>query len=268
MSGPADSSSPSDYLAGLFGMQGTTSVIIGGTGTLGGGFARTLAAAGSHAIVCGRGEAAGQEVVDDIVAAGGTAEMRTLDATDRRDLQALAEDIANDDRRCDVLINAAGINSATPYFEIDDDEWSRILRVNLDAVHLACQTIGREMVREGHGAIINIASMSAMTPLSRVFTYSVSKAAVLNLTRNLAREWAEAGVRVNALSPGFFPAEQNRSVLDDDRVSAILNHTPMNRFGSAEELAGAILLLASPTAGRFITGENVVVDGGFSAMTI
>ncbi|MEM9702359.1 MAG: SDR family oxidoreductase, partial [Planctomycetota bacterium] len=111
------------------------------------------------------------------------------------------------------------------------------------------------------------ASMSAEIPLSRVFTYSASKAALLNLTRNLAREWAPAGVRVNALSPGFFPAEQNREILSPDRVAAIMNHTPMARFGEPGELAGAVLLLASD-AGRFMTGANLCIDGGFSAMTI
>ena len=109
--------------------------------------------------------------------------------------------------------------------------------------------------------------MSAITPLSKVFTYSASKAAVLNLTRNLAREWAPAGVRVNALSPGFFPAEQNRKILSPERTESILTHTPMARFGEPAELAGALLLLASD-AGRFVTGANLAVDGGFSAMTI
>ena len=256
------------YLESLFGLGGTTSVVIGGTGALGTAFSAALASAGSHVVVCGRDENAGQSVVDAIADGGGSAELRTLDATSRDELQALSDDLAAADRRCDVLINAAGINSPTPYLEITEQEWAKILSVNLTAVHLASQVFGQAMVKAGRGSIINIASMSAITPLSRVFTYSVSKAGVLNLTRNLAREWAPHGVRVNALSPGFFPAEQNRAVLDEDRIASILRHTPMARFGSADELAGAILLLASPVAGRFLTGENVVVDGGFSAMTI
>jgi NAD(P)-dependent dehydrogenase (short-subunit alcohol dehydrogenase family) len=122
--------------------------------------------------------------------------------------------------------------------------------------------------RETAGSIINIASVSAELPLSRVFTYSASKAAVLNLTRNLAREWAPKGIRVNALSPGFFPAEQNRRVLTPDRVENIMRHTPAGRFGTPEELAGAVILLASNGAGSFMTGCNLFVDGGFTAMTI
>jgi len=117
-------------------------------------------------------------------------------------------------------------------------------------------------------SIINVASVSAGPPLSRVFTYSLSKAAVLNLTQNLAREWAPRGIRVNAISPGFFPAEQNRKVLTPDRIENVMRHTPLARFGSPEELAGGILLLASNQAGSFLTGHNLVIDGGFTAMTI
>jgi NAD(P)-dependent dehydrogenase (short-subunit alcohol dehydrogenase family) len=110
--------------------------------------------------------------------------------------------------------------------------------------------------------------MSGVVPLSRVFTYSASKAAVHNLSKNLAREWAPKGVRVNVLVPGFFPAEQNRKVLTPERVASIMGHTPMKRFGEARELIGAVLLLASDRAGSFITGEELVVDGGFASMTI
>ena len=110
--------------------------------------------------------------------------------------------------------------------------------------------------------------MSALRPLPRVFTYSASKAALHNLTLNLAREWAPHGVRVNALTPGFFPAEQNRRILQPERVASILGHTPMGRFGEAEELVGAALLLASPRAGSFITGHSLVVDGGFACAAI
>ena len=130
------------------------------------------------------------------------------------------------------------------------------------------------MVAAGHGSIINIASLSGMTPLSRVVAYSAAKAAVLNLTQFLAREWAKCGVRVNAISPGFFPAEQNRALLYNsdgsysERGSQIVGHTPMARFGDAQELAGAVVWLAASRASSFVTGQNIVVDGGFSATTI
>src|SRR6185295_17807350 len=128
---------------------------------------------------------------------------------------------------------------------------------------------GQYLVKRGEGgSIINLGSMSGVIPLSRVFTYSASKAAVHNLSKNLAREWAAHKVRVNTLVPGFFPAEQNRKVLTPDRVEKIMSHTPMNRFGEAGELVGATLLLASDKAGGFITGLELIVDGGFSSMTL
>ena len=161
------------------------------------------------------------------------------------------------------------MNSPTPFLDIGEEEWERILNVNLRGVRLACQVVGKYMLDRGtKGSIINIASVSAGPPLSRVFTYSLTKAAVLSLTQNLAREWGTKGIRVNALSPGFFPAEQNKKVLTPDRVESIMRHTPMARFGSPEELAGGILLLASPTAGSFLTGHNLLIDGGFTAQTI
>ena len=170
--------------------------------------------------------------------------------------------------RVDILVNGAVVNSPTPLFEIEDEEFARILDINLGAILRSCQIFGRHMLENGGGSIINIGSISGLGPLSRVFTYSASKAAVHNLSKNLAREWAEQGVRVNTLVPGFFPAEQNRKVLTEDRVAAIMGHTPANRFGNAEELIGATLLLASEKAGSFVTGIEMIVDGGFSAMSI
>jgi len=211
----------------------------------------------------------GEACVKRIAEAGGSAEFCETDATSRSDLEAIVAHLDQDSREADVLLNGAGINSPTPFLEIEDEEWERILNINLRSVRLACQVFGKFMLdRETKGSIINIASMAGMTALSRVFTYSVSKAGVINLTQNLAREWAPHGIRVNAISPGFFPAEQNRKVLSPDRIESIMRHTPMNRFGAPEELAGAVLLMASPEAGSFLTGANIVIDGGFSAMTI
>ena len=270
-----------DYLQNLFGLDGRTAVVIGGTGVLGGAFCEALGGAGAHVVVVGRTlktEEDGQTVVDRITAAGGSAEFLAADSTSRDDLEAIVTHLQDNGRECHVLINGAGVNSATPFLEIPEDEWDWILNVNLRGVRLACQVFAKDMIDRGtNGSIINIASLSGITALSRVFTYSATKAAVINLTQNLAREFAPHGIRVNALSPGFFPAEQNRKVLTPDRVASIRRHTPTSRqqgddpsspFGAPEELAGAILLLASPRAGSFVTGENIVVDGGFTAMTI
>jgi NAD(P)-dependent dehydrogenase (short-subunit alcohol dehydrogenase family) len=259
-------SSPAGYLERLFGLQGKTAVVIGGTGVLGGFVCDALAHAGAHVYVVGNNEDAGQAVVDRW---HNQATFFRADASCRKDLEALVEHLKMHGRPCDILVNGAGVNAATPFLEITDDEWDRILRINLGAVRIASQVLGGYMLSlHTPGSIINIASLSAMTPLSRVFSYSASKAAVLNLTQNLAREWAPRGIRVNAISPGFFPAEQNRKILTQERVDKIMGHTPMARFGTPDELAGAILLMASNSAGSFLTGSNIVVDGGFHAMTI
>lgn len=258
-----------NYLTHLFGLDGKTAVVIGGTGVLGGALCDALAGAGAHVVVVGRSEERGKAAVAKITEDSGSAEFVAADSTKRDDLQSLVEHLQKDDRHCDVLVNGAGINSPTPFLEISDEEWDSIMEVNVASVRIACQVFGQDMLDRGtQGSIINIASVSAELPLSRVFTYSTSKAAVLSLTRNLAREWATNGIRVNALSPGFFPAEQNKKVLTPDRIKQVMEHTPVHRFGEPHELAGAIVLMASNQAGSFLTGANIYVDGGFTAMTI
>ncbi len=154
------------------------------------------------------------------------------DATSRVELRDLVGRVLASHGRIDVLVNGAGLNSATPFLEIGDEELERVVAVNQLAVVRACQEFGRYFVERagasGDGAsIINVGSASGLTPLSRVFTYSMTKAAVHNLTRNLAREWGPLGIRCNVLVPGFFPAEQNRAILTPERVEAIIGHTPL-----------------------------------------
>ena len=260
-------------MSDLFGLAGKVAVVVGGAGELCGAMAEGLAAAGATVVVADRDADKGRARVERVAAAGGAAALAVCDATSKESLAGLLAEVLAGQGRADILINGAGINSARPFLEIPEEEYDRIMTVNVKTVFLACQVFGAYFVerarREGVGAsIINVGSMSGLTPLSRVFTYSVSKAAVHNLTKNLAREWAPLGIRVNAVVPGFFPAEQNRKVLTPERVAAIMAHTPMARFGEPRELLGAVLLLASERAGSFITGSELVVDGGFAAMTI
>ncbi len=258
----------SEFLEDLFGLKGKIAVVIGGTGTLCGTMAEGLAVAGAEVVIVGRSEKKAKERLQAIEDAGGTAFFFAADVSSRESVEELCQSVVENLGSADILINGAGINSPTPYLKIPDEEFEEILDVNLGAVFRACQIFGELMVGQANGGVIvNIGSISGLGPLSRVFTYSMSKAAVHNLSQNLAREWAEQGVRVNTLVPGFFPAEQNRKVLTEDRVAQILGHTPMNRFGEAEELIGATLLLCGK-AGSFITGHEMIVDGGFSAMTI
>ncbi len=259
----------SDFLNQMFGLGGKVAVVIGGTGELCGAMAEGLAAAGAEVVVVGRNAEKAKTRLDRIAAAGGRAWFHSAEATSKGEVEALRDAVLRRSGRVDVVVNGAGINSATPFFDITEEEFDRILRVNVKGVFLGCQVFGKYLVERGQGgSIINLGSMSGIVPLSRVITYSASKGAVHNLSLNLAREWATARVRVNVLVPGFFPAEQNRKVLTPDRVASIMNHTPMKRFGEARELIGATLLLASDAAGSFITGEELIVDGGYHAMTI
>ena len=146
-------------------------------------------------------------------------------------------------------MNAAGVNAGSTFLEASEADWDRVMAVNLKAVFAACQVFARHMVEAGGGAILNIGSVTSHLPLSRVFAYSCSKAGVINLTKNVAREFGKQGVRCNAICPGFFPAEQNRRLLDQERIDNIMRHTPMGRFGEAEELIGAALSCSPPKPG-------------------
>ena len=256
------------YLEKLFSFDGQVAVVIGGTGVLCGEMAEGLGQAGAHVVVAGRSEERGNARVESIQAKGGKASFAPVDTMSKQSIQELCDKTLADHGRVDAAINGAGVNSATPYFDIEEDEFNKIIQSNLNGTHYACQVFGKAMIEAGGGAILNIGSVTSFLPLSKVYTYSASKAAILSLTKNVAREFATQGVRVNCLCPGFFPAEQNRKILSEERIADIMKHTPMDRFGEAEELVGATLLLLSRTAGSFITGEAIYVDGGFTSMTI
>lgn len=256
------------YLESLFSLSGKTAVVIGGTGELCGAMAEGLASAGAQVVLVGRSEEKAKARIEKIEAVGGSAVFESCEVDSKSALESLLERVLKQFGSIDILVNGAGTNSATPFLEIPEDEYDRIFRINMKGVFLACQVFGRYFVeRNEGGSIINVGSMSGVIPLSRVFTYSATKAAVHNISKNLAREWAPLNIRVNTLVPGFFPAEQNKKVLTPERIEQIMGHTPMNRFGDASELVGATLLLAGD-AGSFITGTEMVVDGGYAAMTI
>ncbi len=254
---------------GLFSLNGRVAVVIGGGGVLAGGMASGLAKAGADLAILDVSLENAEARAKSIRMLGREAIGVRCDATNRADLEQACAAVLERFGHVDILLNAAGVNSGTPFFEISEDEWQRILDIDLTSVFLACQVFGKVMVDAGHGgSIINISSASSGPPLSRVFTYSVAKAGVNQITQFLARELAPNHVRVNAILPGFFPAEQNRKLLTDERVNSIMNHTAMHRFGESCELVGAAVYLASEEASSFVTGSILKVDGGFTAMTI
>jgi NAD(P)-dependent dehydrogenase (short-subunit alcohol dehydrogenase family) len=256
-------------LESLFSLENKTAVVIGGTGELCGAIAMGMAQAGAQVILVGRSVAKAEARIEAIRSLGkATPHFFECHVNHKSNFESLLSQVLQLTERVDILVNGAGVNSPTPFLEISDEELKNIFEVNFQSVFWGCQVFGGDWIAKKQlGVILNIGSLSGTVPLSRVFSYSASKAAVHNLSKNLAREWGPHGIRVNTLVPGFFPAEQNRKVLNAERVERILAHTPMHRFGQPDELIGAALLLVGD-AGRFMTGTELVVDGGFSAMTI
>jgi NAD(P)-dependent dehydrogenase (short-subunit alcohol dehydrogenase family) len=266
----------------LFDLTGEVAVVLGATGVLGGAMAEGLAAAGAQVAVLGRNAERGAARVRSIQQQGGTAEFFQADALDQNSLKVAREALLNRLGAPTILVNAAGgndprvtVTSEHPFEEIDIADWRQNFDLNLvGGALIPCQVFGSAMKINRKGSIINIASVSAHLPLSRVVAYSAAKAAVLNLTLFLAREWAPYNVRVNSITPGFFPGEQNRRLLFNEdgtatpRGQVILGHTPLARFGNPSELAGAAVYLASEKASGFVTGTDLRVDGGFLSQTI
>jgi NAD(P)-dependent dehydrogenase (short-subunit alcohol dehydrogenase family) len=266
----------------LFDLSGEVAVVLGATGVLGGAIAEGLAASGAKVAVLGRNAERGEERVRSIQKQGGTSGFFLANALDENSLQAAREALLSRLGAHTILVNAAGGNDPrvtvtpeNPFEGISAADWRESFDTNLVAgAVLPCQVFGPAMKGHRKGSIINIASVSAHLPLSRVVAYSAAKAAVVNLTQFLAREWAPYNVRVNSITPGFFPGEQNRRLLFNEdgnptaRGQVILGHTSMGRFGNPSELAGAAIFLASEKASGFVTGVDLRVDGGFLSQTI
>ena len=257
-----------DFLTSQFNLQGKVAALTGAGGFLVGEMSRSLARAGVRVACLDSKRENAERTAAEITANGGDAIAVEIDVRERGDHErALAETLAAFGR-LDCVLNGAGINAPTPFFDITVDEWNDILAVQLTGTMLSCQVFGRHLVDQQSGSIINISSASAGPPLSKAFTYSVAKAGVKNLTQNLAREWGTKGVRVNALRPGFFPTEWSmKNFISPEREAAIHGHTAMRRYARPDELVGAVLWLFSDAA-SFVTGAEIAVDGGFSAMTI
>jgi NAD(P)-dependent dehydrogenase (short-subunit alcohol dehydrogenase family) len=266
----------------IFDLSREVAVVIGATGVLGGSMAEGLAQAGAKVAVLGRDAGRGEACVQRIRKAQGEASFFAADALSRESLRESAAQIEAAFGPPTVLVNAAGganskavVTDQLKFEQIALEDWRANFDLNLvGGVLLPCQEFGPGMVARGRGSIINIASVSAHVALSRVAAYAAAKAAVLNLTQFLAREWAQRNVRVNSITPGFFPSGQNRRLLFNEdgtytaRSKSVLAHTPMGRFGRAEELIGAAVFLASERASSFVTGTDVRVDGGFLSQTI
>jgi NAD(P)-dependent dehydrogenase (short-subunit alcohol dehydrogenase family) len=249
----------------LFSLEGRVAVVTGGTSGIGRALSLGLADAGADVIASARRKEQVDKTAGEIEARGRKTLRMDSDVSDRSTLETLLAAVLERFGKVDILVNCAGTIKRTPTLDMPEAEWTNILNTNLTGTLRACQVFGRHMLERGYGRIINIASLNSFVALSEVAAYAASKAGVASLTRSLAVEWSKKGVTVNAVAPGVFRTDLNAQLLDSTpRGRELLMRTPMGRFGKTEELIGATVYLASDAA-SFVTGQILVVDGGFLA---
>lgn len=267
-------------------LKGKTAVITGGSGVLCSEMARELARQGANVAILNRTVEKGEVVASEIKASGGSALAVAADVLDRDSLVNAREVIVGEFGKVDILINGAGGNhpdaitavetyqedsTEKSFFDMDENGFSKVFDSNFTGTFLTCQVFGKELLKQDAPVIINISSMSAYSPMTKVPAYSAAKSAINNFTMWMAVHFAETGLRVNAIAPGFFLTSQNRNLLlkedgtHTDRSKKIISHTPMKRFGKPQDLLGALLWLADEEYSGFVTGITVPVDGGFMA---
>ena len=266
-------------------LSGRVALVTGGNGGIGGMFCRALAACGAKVIVLGRNLERCQKVVDEIVTGGGEADAISADVTDKAAMLRVKEEVERKYGKLNILINAAGGNvrsatvpqeqmadgGETTFFDVPASEIQKELDLNLRGTWMPSKILTPLMLGQQGACVINISSMSAFGPLTKIPGYSAAKAGVSNFTQWLATYLARSGVRVNAIAPGFFATEQNHALqfnpdgTPTPRRQKIINGTPMGRYGELNELIGAMLFLVDERAAGFVTGIVLPVDGGYSA---
>ncbi|HVR72239.1 MAG TPA: SDR family oxidoreductase [Vicinamibacteria bacterium] len=249
---------------GLFDLEGRVAVVTGGAAGLGRQMAEALAELGADVVVCGRKEERCRQAAEQLEALGGRTLAVGCDVTQPADVQRLVDATLASFGRIDVLVNNAGRAWGSPLEDMRLEDWQKVLDTNLTGSFLCAQAVGRVMIREGRGAIVNIASVSGLggahPDVLRAAAYHASKGGVIAFTRDLACEWASHGIRVNAIAPGWFPTYMSKAVLDR-QGERMLAGIPLGRFGGEHDLKGAVAFLASD-ASAFVTGHVLVVDGG------
>ena len=270
-------------------LTGKVAVVTGAGGVLCGYLSKVLARAGAKVALVNRSDAAILQYAQEINEEGGIARAYKGNVLSHEDMERIAAEVERDLGPCDILLNGAGGNNprattdkeyyepgdldseVKSFFDLDNDSVNMVFDLNYNGTLIPTQAFGKHMVRKGSGNIINISSMNAFLPLTKIPAYSGAKAAVSNFTQWLAVHFSKVGIRVNAIAPGFFSSKQNAALLWNEdgtptnRTKKILAATPMGRFGETEELAGGLLFLLNDQAAGFITGVVLPIDGGFSA---
>ena len=270
-------------------LTGKVAVVTGGAGVLCSEFVRALAQCGAKVAILNRTLAKAEALAEEVRAAGGEAAAVQVDVTNTESVKAAHEEVLKIYGKCDILINGAGGNNARAntdkeyfemgdleadtksFFDLDEDGFRFVMDLNFVGTLLPTQAFAQDMVGREGCTILNVSSMNAYTPLTKIPAYSGAKAAISNFTQWLAVHFSKVGIRVNAIAPGFFSTEQNKALLWNEdgtptaRTGKILGATPMGRFGNPEELLGALLFLVDEKAASFVTGIVIPVDGGFSA---
>lgn len=246
-------------------LDNRNAVVVGGTTGIGRAITLGLAEAGANVIASSRDARNVAAVSSEIEQYDRRTIRVTSDVTDRGSIEQLCAAAVSEFGRIDILVNCAGKNQLKPTLDVTEQEWEKILDINLTGTFRSCQIFGRHMLENGHGRIINILSMSSFVALYRVASYAAAKSGVASLTKSLAIEWGPLGINVNGIAPGFFITELTQKMLDGtSRGREVLMRTPLKRFGKIEEVAGAAVYLASDAA-SFVNGEIIVIDGGILA---